>query len=216
MPLITGVMQDYLKAIYHLQQDRSSVSTSDVAKRLGVSPASATNMIKRLAERRLLAYTRYHGFVLTPAGQRIALETIRHHRLLELYLARHLGVSLDQVDKEADRLEHALSDEVEARIAATLGDPVRDPHGDPIPSKNGTVRAVRYPNLTELPPGEVGVVDHVSDRLPEVLQRLVSLGILPDVTVRVLARLPGDRLRVSVGGKERAVPRDLAEAVHVR
>ena len=145
MSVVTGVMQDYLKTIYKLQRDRGAVSTSEVADRLHVSPASATNMIKRLARLRLVAYTRYHGFVLAPAGQRIALETIRHHRLLELYLAEHLGVGLDKVDSEAERLEHVLSEDVEARIATTLGNPTRDPHGDPIPAADGTIRDVRYP-----------------------------------------------------------------------
>jgi DtxR family transcriptional regulator, Mn-dependent transcriptional regulator len=216
VPLITGAMQDYLKAIFKLQQRGGAASTSDVAARMRVSPASATAMIKRLARQRLVAHTPYHGLVLTPQGERIALETIRHHRLLELYLARQLGVSLDRVDGEAERLEHVLSDEVEARIAATLGDPTRDPHGDPIPAKDGTVRDVRYPNLTQVPVGETGVVDRVSDRSPEVLRRLALFGVLPGVAVRVLARLSGRRLRVDLGGHARVLSRDLAEGVYVR
>jgi DtxR family transcriptional regulator, Mn-dependent transcriptional regulator len=216
VPEITGVMQDYLKAIFKLQQRRGVASTSDVAARMHVSPASATSMIKRLARQRLVVHTPYHGLVLSPAGERIALETIRHHRLLELYLARHLGVSLDRVDGEAERLEHVLSDDVEARIAATLGDPTRDPHGDPIPSKDGTVRDVQYPTLAHVPVGETGVVDRLSDRTPNMVRRLALLGALPGVPVRVLARLSGRRIRVDFGGKTRVLPRDLAEGVYVR
>lgn len=215
-PLITGAMEDYLKAIYKLRRAGGVASTSEVAGRLRVSAASATNMIKRLARQRLVAYTPYHGFVLTPAGQRIALETIRHHRLLELYLARQLGVSLDRVDGEADRLEHVLSDDVEARIAAMLGDPTRDPHGDPIPAKNGAVRDIRYPTLAEVPPGEAGVVDRVSDRSPAALRRLATLGVLPGSAIRVLARLAGRRVRVDLDGRVLVLPRDLAEGVYIR
>jgi DtxR family Mn-dependent transcriptional regulator len=214
--ITTGAMQDYLKTIYKLQQTRGIASTSDVAGRMGVSAASATNMIKRLARQRLLVHTPYRGFMLTAAGERIALETIRHHRLLELYLARQLGVSLDRVDGEADRLEHVLSDDVEARIAATLGDPTRDPHGDPIPAKDGTVRDVRYPNLTRVPPGQTGVVDRVSDRSPDALRRLASFGILPGAAVRVLAHLPSRRVRVRIDGHTLVLPSDLAAGVYVR
>jgi len=216
LPAITGAMEDYLKAIYKLQRASGVASTSEVAGRMGVSAASATNMIKRLARQRLVVHPPYHGFVLTQAGERIALETIRHHRLLELYLARQLGVSLDRVDTEADRLEHVLSDDVEARIAATLGDPTRDPHGDPIPAKDGTVRDVRYPSLTQVPPGEAGVVDRVSDRSPAALRRLASLGVLPGAVVRVLARLSGRRVRVDLDGNVLVLPQDLAEGVYIR
>ena len=216
MAAVTGAMEDYLKAIYKLQQARGFVSTSEVAGRMGVSAASATNMIKRLARLRLVAHTPYHGLFLTPAGQRIALETIRRHRLLELYLAQHLGISLDRVDREAELLEHVLSDDVEARIAATLGEPTRDPHGDPIPTKDGTVRDVHYPTLAQMPPGETGVVDRVSDRSPDVLRRLASLGVLPGAGVRVLTRLTRHRLRIALGGRTLVLARDLAEGVYIR
>lgn len=216
MRAITGVMEDYLKVIYKLQQALGSATTSAVAGRMGVSAASATSMIKRLARQHLVVHTPYRGLVLTPQGRRIALETIRRHRLLELYLCRHLGVSLDQVDREAERMEHALSPEVEARIAERLGHPTRDPHGDPIPDEDGTVRDVRYPSLVEIPPGEGGVVDRVSDRRPEALRRLASLGMLPGTSVRVVAHLSGRRVRVDLDGQERVLPRVLAQGVYVR
>lgn len=216
MPVVTGVMEDYLKAIYKLQQAQGAATTSAVAGRLGVSAASATSMIKRLARHRLVVHTPYRGLTLTSQGRRIALETIRRHRLLELYLCRHLGVSLDRVDREAERMEHVLSDEVEARIAERLGHPTRDPHGDPIPDEDGAVRDVRYPSLAEIPPGEGGVVDRVSDRHPAILRRLASLGVLPGTPLRVVAHLPGRRVCVDLDGHERVLPRELAEGVYVR
>ncbi len=215
MVAITGAMQDYLKIVYKLQQNRRAVSTTEIASRMRVSAASATSMIKRLARLRLVAYTPYHGFALTPAGQRVALETIRHHRLLELYLAQHLGISVDKVDGEADRLEHVLSEDVEARIAATLGNPTRDPHGDPIPAKDGTLHDVHHPTLTHLPPGRFGVVDRVSDRQPDLLRRLATVGVLPGVAIKMLAHRSG-RCRVELGGRILTLPRELAEGVYIR
>jgi DtxR family Mn-dependent transcriptional regulator len=215
MLAITGAMQDYLKAIYKLQRDRGAVSTSEIADRLHVSAASATNMVKRLARLRLVAYARYHGFVLTSAGQRIALETIRHHRLLELYLSQHLGVSLDKVDSEAEKMEHVLSEDVEARMATTLGHPTYDPHGDPIPSTDGTVRDVRYPKLDGLSPGATGVVARVSDRSPALLRRLADLGVLPGVVLKMLARRPSG-CQVEIDGHQVTLPRALCEGVYIQ
>jgi DtxR family Mn-dependent transcriptional regulator len=215
MSVITGVMQDYLKAIYKLQHDRGAVSTSEVAKRLDVSSASATNMIKRLARLRLVTYARYHGFTLTPGGQRIALETIRHHRLIELYLAQHLGVGLDKVDSEAERLEHVLSEDVEARMATTLGNPTQDPHGDPIPAPDGTMRDVRYPNLEKLSPGETGLVARVSDRSPALLRRLTQLGILPGVALKMLTHR-SHGCEVELNGHPLTLPRTLCEGVFIQ
>jgi DtxR family Mn-dependent transcriptional regulator len=215
MAAITGAMQDYLKAIYKLQQDRPAVGTSEVAAWMGVSAASATSMIKRLARRRLLAHEPYHGFALTPAGQRVAVETIRHHRLLESYLAQHLGVSLENVHAEAERLEHTLSEEVEARIAATLGHPTRDPHGDPIPAKEGALHDVHHPTLARLPDGHSGMVDRVSDRDPGRLRRLAALGVLPGVAVTMVCSRAG-RYRVELEGRTLTLPRELAEGVSIR
>lgn len=215
MSAITGVMQDYLKAIYKLQQGRDAVSTSEIAERLGVSAASATNMVKRLARLRLVAYSRYQGFALTPAGERIALEIIRHHRLIELYLAQHLGVPLDQVHGEAERMEHVLSDEVEARMATALGNPVQDPHGDPIPSMDGTMRDVRYPKLDTLAPGALGVVAHVSDQRPALLRRLAGLGVLPGVVLKMLGRRRNG-CEVEIEGRRLMLSRTLSRTVRVQ
>lgn len=215
MSAITGVMQDYLKAIYKLQQGRDAVSTSEIAERLGVSAASATNMVKRLARFRLVAYSRYQGFVLTPAGETIALEIIRHHRLIELYLAQHLGVPLDRVHGEAERMEHVLSDEVEARMATALGNPVQDPHGDPIPSMDGTMRDVRYPRLETLAPGALGVVAHVSDQRPALLRRLAGLGVLPGVVLKMLARRRNG-CEVEIEGRRLTLSHTLSDSVRVQ
>jgi DtxR family transcriptional regulator, Mn-dependent transcriptional regulator len=212
---ITGVMQDYIKAIYKLQQGRDAVSTSEIAGRLRVSAASATNMVKRLARLRLVAYSRYQGFVLTPAGEKIALETIRHHRLIELYLAEHLGVPLEQVHAEAERMEHVLSDEVEARMADALGNPVQDPHGDPIPASDGSMRDVRYPKLEALAPGARAVVAHVSDQSPAALRRLAKLGVLPGVVLKMLRRGRGG-CEVEIDGRRLTLSHSLSDGVRVQ
>lgn len=215
MSAITGVMQDYVKAIYKLQQGRAAVSTSEIAERLSVSAASATNMVKRLARLRLVVYSRYQGFVLTPAGEKIALEIIRHHRLIELYLARHLGVPLDRVHAEAERMEHVLSEDVEARMATALGNPVHDPHGDPIPSMDGSMRDVRYPRLEMLAPGARGVVAHVGDESPALLRQLARLGVVPGVVLKMVGRRRSG-CEVEVGGRRVTLSHPVSANVHVQ
>jgi DtxR family Mn-dependent transcriptional regulator len=135
-PALTDAIQDYLREIYKLGAEKSSVSVSALAKSLGVSPASASAMVKKLAALDLAVHEPYRGIALTPAGERVALEVIRHHRLLELYLAETLGVHVDEVHNEAERLEHVISEELEERIDKALGFPTHDPHGDPIPDAN--------------------------------------------------------------------------------
>ncbi len=132
-PALTDAIQDYLKELYKLQEDGGRVSVTALARRQRVSAASASAMVKKLAALELVEHAPYKGVVLTPAGERVAIEVIRHHRLLELYLARTLGVHVDDVHDEADRLEHVLSEELEGRIDKALGFPTHDPHGDPIP-----------------------------------------------------------------------------------
>jgi len=215
MPIITGAMEDYLKAIYKLQRDRGSVSTSELAAELHVVAASATAMVQRLARLKLVSYHRYHGLRLTGAGQRIALETIRHHRLIELYLAQHLGVSLDKVHGEAEKMEHVLSDDVELRMAAALGNPAADPHGDPIPSVDGTIRDVRYPDVAAFSPGTGGVVARVSDRDPGALRRLAELGVLPGVRLKVVAQRRNG-CQVEIDGRRVMLPRVLCGSVYVQ
>jgi DtxR family Mn-dependent transcriptional regulator len=215
MPLITGVMEDYLKAIYKLQRGHGSVATVELSKELRVAAATTTAMVQRLAKLKLVSYHRYRGLTLTPAGERIALETIRHHRLIELYLAQHLGVDLDKVHGEAEKMEHVLSHEVEARIAAALGNPTTDPHGDPIPSTTGTMRDIRYPALTAFGAGMTGVVARVSDRDPATLRRLAGLGILPGVKVKIVAQRRSG-CRVEIDGHRVTVPRALCGDVYIQ
>ena len=135
-PALTEAIQDYLREIYKLGSDGSSVSVTELAKRQGVSPASASAMVKKLTALDLAAHEPYRGITLTRAGEQVALEVIRHHRLLELYLAETLGLHVDDVHDEAERLEHVISEELEAKIDRALGFPTHDPHGDPIPDAN--------------------------------------------------------------------------------
>ena len=182
-------IQDYLKAIYELAEEcgPEPVSTSLLADRLGVARPSVTGMLQKMASTKpgMVEYLRYQGVRLTPAGEKVALEVIRHHRLLELYLAQALGVSLDRVHEEAERLEHVLSEEVEEKIAARLGQPTHDPHGDPIPTRDGSLEQARHPLLSELAPGQGGVIVRVSDQSADVLRDLTRQDLLPGTRVRV-------------------------------
>lgn len=191
--MISQSAQDYLKAIYKLLNGRNSVdsvNTSMVAEKMEVAAASATNMVKKLAEMKLVNHTPYQGVVLTPTGEKIALEVIRHHRLLELYLAEVLGYDLDKVDAEADRLEHVISEEFEDKIDEALGFPTVDPHGAPIPAKDGSIEQGNYLPLSEVEPGKTVLVRRVSDQSAEMLRYMGSLGLKPNATVEVVARAP--------------------------
>jgi DtxR family transcriptional regulator, Mn-dependent transcriptional regulator len=214
-------VQDYLKAIYHLGEDSEGgdalITTSQVAEALGVTPASASNMIRKLDGMGLAAQTKRQGVELTADGRQAALEVIRHHRLLETYLATRLGVPWDEVHREAEVLEHHLSEALEARIAEALGHPDRDPHGDPIPTVGGDVAAVPNDRLVDLADGAAATVSRVSDRDPALLRYLAELGLVPDARVEVLGRAPfGGPVAVRVGdGEVVDVPPDAARAVHV-
>jgi DtxR family Mn-dependent transcriptional regulator len=216
--------QDYLKGIFALEQratDGSSrpVSTKAISEQMSVSPASATNMLKKLDSAGLVRHVPYRGAELTEAGRKVALEVIRHHRLLETYLAEALGVPWDKVHEEAEILEHVLSDELEDRIATLLGDPVVDPHGHPIPSKDLAMPAASQDVLWEVADGGEAMVDRVSDAEADVLRYLARLGIKPGVHVRVVERGPVDGplfVRVGDGSDDvHAISRELAEAVWV-
>ena len=189
---ISHAVQDYLKAIYKLGNGNGleSVNTTLLSDYLDVSAASTTNMVKKLAEMKLLAYTPYKGFALTKAGEKIALEVIRHHRLLERYLADTLGYSWDEVDAEADRLEHVISEEFEDRIDRALGFPTTDPHGDPIPGKDGSIEAHDTERLSEIEAGRTVVIRQVSDNSAEMLRYMDGLGLRPSATIAVKHRAP--------------------------
>ena len=216
-PESTQAIEDYLKAVYKLSARGGPPTVGSVAARLGVSAPSVTNMLKRMARLGLVQHAPYGRGVLAPRGERIALEIIRHHRLWELYLTRRLGLPLERVDAEAERLEHVMSDDMEDRIVALLGDPGLDPHGDPIPPRRGSFRPrPGGRKLSELRRGEEGVVTHVSDSDPGRLRRIAALGLLPGARVRLRAGNARSRtLTVDLARGRRTVGRDAAELVRV-
>jgi DtxR family Mn-dependent transcriptional regulator len=185
--------EDYLKQIYLEQEEKGYATTQALATRLGVKPASVTAMIKRLAEDPSGPYVRhtpYHGVELTESGRAVALETLRHHRLLELFLSKELDVPWDRVHDEAERLEHVLSEDLEERIAARLGEPAFDPHGDPIPTRELTLPRRDMIRLVEMTPGSSGVVARIEQQDQPALQYLETLGLMPGATVTVEAVAP--------------------------
>ena len=213
--MVSESAQDYLKAIWKLQQS-DEMSTTALADALGVSPASATAMLKKLATLGLVVHERYHGATLTPTGERMALEVVRHHRLLELYLMEALGLSWDQVHEEAERLEHHLSDELEARIDRALGFPTRDPHGDPIPSPELLLQSDEMVCLSDLEAGSMTVVRRVPDGDPELLRYLATLGLVPAEEVTIVEQAPFDGpVTVEVRGARHAIGRSLAAQIEV-
>ncbi len=216
--LRSSAVEDYAKAIYALQmRDDQPVSTTALAERLGVTPASASGMVKRLGELGLVRHRRYHGVLLTEAGLRVALEVIRHHRLLELYLVESLGVPWDRVHEEAEVLEHVLSDELEELIAAKLGDPTLDPHGDPIPSRELTIEEISTESLQALEPGAHGTFARISDSDPDMLRYLADRGIAPGDELEVVERQPfGGPVFVRFGDEVHPLGGDLARAMRVR
>jgi DtxR family Mn-dependent transcriptional regulator len=209
-------VQDYVKQIYTLRAADQRATTSAVAERMGVSAASATAMFKRLNELGLAEHQPYRGVELTPAGERVAVEVLRHHRLLELYLTEALGVPWDRVHREAEVLEHVLSDELEASIDAALGYPDTDPHGDPIPSANLEMPSGTHVALCDLDPGQAGVVRRVPDGDPELLSYLGELGLVPRAEFTMVGKAPfRGPVTVAIGGHEHALGVELAERIGV-
>lgn len=210
-------IEDYAKALHALgQRSDGPVTTSSLAERLGVSPGSVTSMLKRMDEMGLVRHEPYRGAVLTESGEKVALEVIRHHRLLESYFADVLGMPWDRVHDEAEVLEHYISEDLEARIAAALGDPQHDPHGDPIPSADLAVETDCTIRLAELEPGRPASFARVSDSDPEMLRFLDERGIRPGVALEVTRRDPFEGPHyVSVGGKEHVLGDRLAGLIRV-
>ncbi len=200
--MITQEREDYLKTIYKLQHKESPVRTTSIARALGIEPASVTGVIKRLSELKLVKYQPYKGVTLTETGEKIALEVLRHHRLIELYLLEALGYSWDEVHDEAERLEHVVSDLFEERIAAALGHPEIDPHGAPIPTKDGTIAAHTGHLLSEMEAGQSGHILQVNDDDPGLLRYLGGLGLQPGVHLTVLQVAPyGGPIRIQADDK---------------
>jgi DtxR family Mn-dependent transcriptional regulator len=190
---ISPAVEDYAKAIYSLEaRDSAPVTTNALAERLSVTAASASGMVRRLAELGLVSHVPYKGVELTDHGVRIALEVIRHHRLLELYLARDLGLPWDRVHDEAEVLEHVLSEELEELIANKLGNPTRDPHGDPIPSRDLEIEEGTTASMASLEPGAAGTFVRISDTDPEMLRYLADRGIAPGACFEVIEKQPFD------------------------
>jgi DtxR family Mn-dependent transcriptional regulator len=211
-------VEDYAKAIYSLQHrnDGAAVQTTALADRLGVTPASASGMVKKLAELGLVDHVPYRGVELTPDGERLALEVLRHHRLLELYLAEQLDVPWDRVHEEAEVLEHVLSADLEARIAAKLGEPSEDPHGDPIPGPNLRLDERPTVSLADLDVGERARFVRVSDSDPEMLRYLDERGVRLGDHLEVLDRQPFDGpLTVRLGDRLHTLGGRLAAAMRI-
>ena len=210
-------IEDYLKTIFTLAQDESPVSTSRIAEAREVKPASATNMIQRLAKLNLVVYEKHRGVTLTASGKKLALEVIRHHRLLELYLMEALGFRWDEVHEQADILEHVISEKLEERIAQALNHPQFDPHGDPIPSKEGVLPVRQTQLLVEVSPVQtvrIARVPHQTDA--DLLRYLQSLGIMPGTAVTVQDVAPFDGpITLELGGQQLTLGYNVASSILV-
>jgi DtxR family transcriptional regulator, Mn-dependent transcriptional regulator len=209
--------ENYAKALYELQiRTDGAVGTSAVAERLGVTRASASGMLRRLAAEGVVEYAPYHGTRLTPKGERIALEMIRHHRLIELFLAEVLGMPWDRVHAEAEVLEHHISEELEELIAAKLGQPALDPHGDPIPDRDLAIGEDESVSLDELETGESGTFVRVSDHDASMLRYLAEREIQPGAHLDVRGREPfGGPVMVEIGGRAHPLGRELAQSMRI-
>ena len=216
-PAISAAVEDYVKAIYSLAEKGTGVATTNaLAERLRVTPGSASAMTKKLDRLGLVTHVPYRGARLTPSGLELALKVVRQHRLLELYLADTLGVPWDEVHDEADRLEHAVSDELAQAIAARLGHPTRDPHGDPIPASDGQIDEQPTESLSTLAVGTRGTFVRVSDSDPEMLRYLAKRGISPGDRLEVVEREPfGGPFVIRFGAALHALGATLAGAMRV-
>ncbi|MBE2220432.1 MAG: metal-dependent transcriptional regulator [Anaerolineae bacterium] len=210
-------IEDYLKTIYMLAEDESPVSTSRIAEAREVKPGSVTNMLQRLAKLNLVDYEKHYGVTLTENGEKIALEVIRHHRLLELYLSEALGFGWDEVHEQADLLEHVISEKLEERIAAVLGNPTFDPHGDPIPTKEGTIVYQETRPLSAITPGEKVIIARIpDDGNSKRLRYLAELGLLPGTEVLITAVAPFDGpITLEIEGNSKVIGFTIAQSVLV-
>ena len=215
--MITKAIEDYLKIIFKLADSNDGVvNTNAIAERLKISQASVTGMLKKLAELKFIVHTPYRGVELTTLGREVALEIIRHHRLLELYLARALGYSWDRVHDEAEKMEHVISEEFEDRMAEFLGEPTNDPHGAPIPSKDGNIKERSLETLSSVEVGQRVQIKQVSDRNPEMLRYLANIGIYPEVVIDVIEKAPFDGpLLVKIGNEKHYLGQGLTNNIYV-
>jgi DtxR family Mn-dependent transcriptional regulator len=211
---LTRSVEDYLKAVYRLSAGNQPASTSGIAHLLELSAASVTGMVKRLSEQGLLEHVPYKGVQLTTEGRRAALRMVRRHRLIEAYLVAFLGYSWDTVHEEAERLEHAVSDTMAERMAAALGHPSVDPHGDPIPDADGSIHELACTPLSDIPVGETVEIRRVAESAPDRLRYLASLGLRPSVVLTVAEQHPFDGpLTILVGDEQHTIGRELARVL---
>lgn len=210
-------IEDYVKTVYKLTERRgATVTTTALAGALDVAPSSVSGMVRKLADTGLVQHARYRSVELTAAGRRLALDVVRRHRLIELYLVAELGYSWDEVHDEAEQLEHVVSDKLLDRIAERLGDPEYDPHGDPIPARDGTIRAPQTVLLSELEPGSAGRFVRVDDADPDLLRHLQSIGIALGVAITVLAKQPfGGPLEIRAGSEKHSLAPGLTDAMSI-
>lgn len=210
----TQSVEDYLKAIYIIQSEGGQATTKNIASALSVSAASVTNMFKRLAGLKLITHRSYQGAELTEAGTKIALEIIRHHRLLELYLKEMLGYSWDEVHDEAEHLEHHISEQFGDTIAELLNHPTHDPHGDPIPTKEGEVPEMASLAIADAALNVKYIIGRVRDQEPELLRYLEKMGIIPGVEIIVLEKSPFDGpVKITIEGREQTIGNNIARSV---
>jgi DtxR family Mn-dependent transcriptional regulator len=215
---LTISIQDYLKVIYELTESGENASTNALAQKMKVSAPSVTGMVQKLASSKpaLVEYQKHQGVTLTREGRRAALEVIRHHRLLEAWLVQTLGYSWDEVHEEAERLEHVISEDFERRIAAAMGHPTRDPHGEPIPTEDLKMPADKSMPLSSLRPGQAGVVICVKAADTELLRHLEGLGLVPEAGLEVREYSPFDHnLTVKVGSKTAVLGLNITSKIFV-
>jgi DtxR family transcriptional regulator, Mn-dependent transcriptional regulator len=210
---ISSAMEDYLKAVFELGEN--NVKTQDLADALGVSAASVTGMLKKLSELNLVSYEKYYGVSLTPAGRNIALETLRHHRLIETYLMQALGYQWHEVHEEAEKLEHHISEDFEKRIADMLGNPTHDPHGDPIPALDGSMPESKGKPLNEFMPGENVEITRITNQETDVLRYLAEHELTPGEIVKVIMIAPfGGPVTLEKNHEQLAISLELAKQIH--
>jgi DtxR family Mn-dependent transcriptional regulator len=213
---LTQAQEDYLKALYHLRGDQRPVATGELAQRLGISAASVSEMMTKLSGQGLVVHDRYHGQQLTAEAHRIAVELVRHHRLLEMFLVEVLGYGWDEVHDEAERLEHVISEKMEERIYELLGRPELDPHGHAIPTREGDVPEVSQRALTEFPAGATVAIQGVSDEDADLLRELQRRGLTPGTKLKVLAASRYESpIETRIGRRRLSVPLGLARAIFV-
>lgn len=209
-------VEDYLKAIYILETEGDGATTTNIADTLKISSASVTNMLKRLAGMNLIEHRSYKGATLTEAGLKIALEILRHHRLLELYLKEVMGYSWDEVHDEAEKLEHHISEQFEDKIAELLDHPTHDPHGDPIPSKDGVVPEMASLSLTDAEVDKPYIIGRVKDQEPELLRYLEKTGIIPGVKLVITKKDPFEGpVQIKLENEEKTVGYKIASQIYL-